>query len=803
MAPDPLERLRSALANRYTVVREIGRGGMATVYLAQDLKHPRQVALKVLRPEVAGALGADRFLKEIELAARLQHPHILGLLDSGTAGDVLYYVMPYVEGESLRHRLDRESQLSVDAAVTIAREVAGALGYAHDRGVIHRDIKPENILLSAGQALVADFGIAKAFDAAGGEKLTETGLSLGTPHYMSPEQASATRSLDGRSDIYALGCVLYEMLAGAPPFTGPSAQSILARHSVDPVPSLHTVRGTVPAGIEGAITKAMAKVPADRFVSASEFADALTHSEHAPVQRAHRSPMLRAGLAVGALAMLVTIGAVLGIRDHGRAFGGSGGSARIQSLAVLPLEDLSGDSTQAFFADGMTDQLITDLAQIRALRLISRSSVMRFRGGGKAAPQIARELHVDAVIAGSVQRFGDKVRITAQLIPEATGQVLWAKSYDGDVRDILTLQARIAQTIADEIKIEVTTDERARFTAARQVNPEAHEAYLRGRYYWNKRTPENLNKAVGYFQQGIAIDPTYALAYAGVADCYAVLGSWEVGALAPRDAFPKAKAAAQKALEIDPSLGEAHASLAFALHNYDWDWDGAEREYRQALQLNPNYATGHHWYSHFLTGMGRTEPSHVEAVRALELDPLDLITNIHLGWHYLYAGQVDQAIRQFRIPLDMDPDWMGSHFYLGWAYTQRGNFTDAIGELQTAVKLLKRAPWGLTMLGYAYARAGKRAEARKIIAELTEMARERYVSSYEIAAIYVALVENDRAFQWLDRAYDERAGWLPYLNVEPRLAPLRSDPRFKELVNRVGLPYTVGSEPLADASPEG
>jgi eukaryotic-like serine/threonine-protein kinase len=775
---------------------------MATVYLAQDLKHPRQVALKVLRPEVGGALGADRFLREIELVSRLQHPHILGLLDSGSAGDTLYYVMPYIDGESLRHRLGRESQLPVEEAITLAREVAAALGYAHGRGIIHRDIKPENILLCAGHALVADFGIAKALDAAGGEKLTETGLSLGTPHYMSPEQASATRSLDGRSDIYALGCVLYEMLAGAPPFTGPSAQSILARHLVDPVPSLHTVRGTVPAGIEWAITKAMAKVPADRFATAADFAAALAHPERVPVRLA-RPPRLRRTILVGgAVAGLVTIAALLGIRDPGRAFPRSGSSRQIQSLAVLPLEDLSRDSTQAFFADGMTDQLITDLAQIRALRLISRSSVMRYRGGGKSAPEIARELHVDAVVTGTVQRSGDKVRIAAQLIPEATGQVMWAKGYDGELSDILSLQARIAQSIADEIKIEVRADERARFSGARQVDPDAHEAYLKGRYYWNKRTPENLKKAVGYFQQAIDIDPTYPLAYAGVADCYAVLGSWEVGAMAPRDAFPKAKAAARKALEIDSSLGEAHASLAFALHNYDWDWDGAEREFKRALQLNPSYATGHHWYSHFLTGMGRAEASHAEAVRALELDPLDMITNIHLGWHYLYAGQSDEAIRQFRIPLEMDSTWMGSHFYLGWAYTHRGNFTDAIAELQTAVKLLNRAPWGLTMLGYAYAKAGKRAEARQIIAELAEKARERYVSSYEIAVIYVGLGENDRAYQWFDKAYDERSGWLPYLEVEPRLAPLRSDPRFRELVRRVGLASQASSVTLSEGSPD-
>ncbi|HET6798153.1 MAG TPA: serine/threonine-protein kinase, partial [Gemmatimonadales bacterium] len=418
---DPLTSLQRALSDRYAIERELGRGGMATVFLAQDLKHRRPVAVKVLRPDVGRALGSDRFLKEIDLASRLQHPHILGLLDSGAAADLLYYVMPFVEGESLRQWLEREKQLPLDQALVIAKQVADALDYAHRHGVVHRDIKPENILLSEGHALVADFGIAKALETAGGERLTETGMALGTPYYMSPEQATASRSLDGRSDIYALGCVIYEMLAGTPPFTGPSGQAILARHSVDPVPSLRTVRSTVSPGVEWAVTKAMAKVPADRFATAAELAKALADSERAP-WGSNRGLRLRRMGWVGAVlaAMLLTVGAVLGIRNHSRAAFASGRLHQIRSLAVLPLENLSGDSSQVFFADGMTDQLITDLAQIGALRLISRSSVMRYRGEGKSATEVAAELQVDAIVGGSVQRVGNKVRITANLIPRQT-----------------------------------------------------------------------------------------------------------------------------------------------------------------------------------------------------------------------------------------------------------------------------------------------------------------------------------------------------------------------------------------------
>ena len=785
---DLLDSVRQALSGRYQIVREIGRGGMATVYLAQDLKHPRQVALKVLRPEVAGALGADRFLKEIELAARLQHPHILGLLDSGTAGDVLYYVMPYVEGESLRHRLDRESQLRVDAAITIAREVAGALDYAHSHGVIHRDIKPENILLSAGQALVADFGIAKALDAAGGEKLTETGLALGTPHYMSPEQASATRSLDGRADVYALGCVLYEMLAGAPPFTGPSAQSILARHAVDPVPSLHTVRGTVPAGIEWAITKAMAKVPADRFASAGEFADALAHPEHAPIHRVRQPRMLRAGLAVGAFGAAVAL--LLGLNVGGlrdRLEGLSAGG-RIRSLAVLPLENPSGDSTQKFFADGMTELLITDLAQIGALGVMGRNSVMKYQHDTLSAPEIARELHVDAVVTGRVERSGDKVRITAQLIPAATGRVLWAKGYDRDLRDVLALEGELAQAIANEIKVKLTPEERARLTKVHPVDPDAHEAYLKGRYYWNQRTSNDLKKSIEYFQQAIAIDPTYALAYAGIADCYSVLGSTDTDVLSPDDAFPKARAAAERALEIDSTLGQAHASLAYIKHHYEWDWVGAEKEYRQAISLNPRDPNTHHWYSHYLVGMGRFQESLAESRLALKLDPLDFILNVHLGWHYLMARRSDEAVEELRRDIGMNAKSWAGHNFLGRAYEQLGRYSDAIAPLEKATAVSPGNPAMLSALAHAYALAGKRNEAKRILGQLLLMRQQRYVSPYEIAVIHVGLGERDQAFEWLERAYREHSGWLSYLNVEFRLDPLRSDPRFADLVRRVGLP---------------
>jgi len=455
-------QLQAALASHYTIERELGRGGMAYVFLAQDVKHRRPVAMKVLRPEVAAVVGAERFLREVDVVARLTHPHILPLHDSGEAAGFLYYVMPFVEGESLRDRLRRERQLPLEDALQIAREVAGALSYAHSHDVVHRDIKPENILLEAAQAVVSDFGIARAISAAGGERLTETGLAVGTPAYMSPEQAMGEGLVDGRTDVYALGCVLYEMLAGEPPYTGATPQAIIARCLTEPVPPLHTLRETVPAAVERAIARALARVPADRFGSAAQFAEALAESlREVPTarRRARAKPRVR-----GPAPPKVQ-------------------PAHIGRLAVLPLENLSPNQEDDLFADGMTDALITTLAQIGALRVISRTSVMQYKRGRKPLPEIARELKVETVVEGTVLRSGNRVRIAAQLIHAPTDTHLWAKNYESDLRDILTVQGDVAQAIAREIQIKLTPQEQARFAQTRPVDPEAYEAFLKGRYH--------------------------------------------------------------------------------------------------------------------------------------------------------------------------------------------------------------------------------------------------------------------------------------------------------------------------------
>ena len=781
---DSLPRLQSALADRYAILRELGRGGTAVVYLARDVRHDRPVAVKLLRPELAEALGAERFLREIDIAAKLQHPHVLGLLDSGQADGMLYYVMPYVDGESLRGRLDRETQLAVDDAVRIAAEVADALGYAHGLGIVHRDIKPENILLSGGHAVVADFGIATALTAAGGEKLTETGIAIGTPYYMSPEQCAGTGKIDGRSDLYALGCVLYEMLAGSPPFTGSTAQSILARHSVDPVPSLRSVRGTVHPGIEWAITKAMAKVPADRFATALEFAEALAHPEKAPIPLPRRRrlawTLLAGTVGLGVLAGL-NVG---GLKDRllGRPSEGS-----IRSLAVMPVENLTGDSAQVYLADGMTDQLITDLAQIGALRVIGRGSVMKFQGKKPTLEQVARALDVDAVLTASLQREGDSLHVTAQLSAVATGRALWAKSYDGVLGDVLRLQGEVARSVAAEIGVALTKAERGRLASMRRtIDPAVYAAYVKGRYFWNKAGEPNLRKGIDYFSQALDIDPTYALAYSGLADSYTQLGYG--GFLPPGEAFPKAKAAATRALELDSTLAEPYASLGYYNLYYAWNWAESERDFKRAIELNPNYPSGHDWYSYYLTAMKRFDQALVEARKAESLDPLSVYIATEVGFVLYYSGKLTEAEAQLQKALDMDSTSARARLFLGRVYQAQGKYPEALAQYAATGQLRGWVPT-VAGMGYVDALIGRRQEALNSLAQLDSIRKSgKYVTAYGVGLVYAALGDKDHAFAWLERAVQERTHWLVWLALDPRWDPLRSDPRFREIVRRVGLP---------------
>ena len=458
-------------------------------------------------------------------------------------------------------------------------------------------------------------------------------------------------------------------------------------------------------------------------------------------------------------------------------------SSNIRSLAVLPLESLSGDASQDYFADGMTDELITDLGKISALRVISRTSVMPYKRVRKSLPQIARELSVDAVVEGTVLRSGEQVRITAQLIQASADKHLWAESYEGDLRDTLALQKKVARAIAEQIRINLTPQEQAVLKNVKVVNPEAYEAYLKGRYFWNKRTADGLKKAIDYFNQAIEKDPNYAQAYTGLADSYALLGDWEYGILAPKEAFPRAKAAATKALALDNTLGEAHTSLAFSLDLFDWDWASAEREFRRAIELNPGYATAHHWYAWHLSEMGRNREAIAEMRKAQNLDPLSLIISADVAEILLVAHSYDQAIEQSRKTIDMDPNFAVAHYELGQALVQKHMYKEAIAELQKAIELSGGSTTCTSNLAFAYAASGRRKEAVKILSDLKNRSKQ---NASEIALMYVGLDEKDQAMTWLEKAYEQR--FNPSILLRPAFDPLRSDPRFQNLVRRIGLP---------------
>ncbi|OLD58985.1 MAG: hypothetical protein AUF60_07460 [Gemmatimonadetes bacterium 13_1_20CM_69_28] len=776
MAETPA-RLQAALVARYALDRELGHGGMATVYLAQDLKHGRPVAIKVLRPELAAALGAERFLREIEIAARLTHPHILPLHDSGEANGFLYYVMPYLEGESLRDRLNREPQLPVEEAVRIAREVASALSYAHSHDVVHRDIKPENILLSGGEAVVADFGIARAIVAAGTEKLTDTGLAVGTPGYMSPEQATAEAHIDGRADTYALGCVLYEMLAGHPPFLGTTAQEVLARHTLDPVPPLRTIRRAVPPAVEHAVFKALAKSPADRFPSAAAFSEALTQTGAPPSltrQAARPAVFVAAGVAA------LVAGYVLLTRRPGS----SGDPAR--SIAVLPFVNIGADPNNEPFSDGMSEELITALAKVEGLRVTARTSAFSFKGKEVDVREIGNKLNVGYVLEGSVRRAGPRLRVSAQLINATTGYHLWSDEYDRDAGDVFAVQDEITRAIVGALRLKLSGAANAALVKPATGNAEAHDLYLQGRYFFAKRDSTSLRKAQDYFERAIADDPSYALAYAGLSDAYSHRAVF--GYVPPHDIHAKAKQAVLRALALDSTLVEAHTSLGFIELFLEWDWAAAGREFDRALALDARYPPAHLFRAWYFLATDRMTDAVGEVQAAVRLDPFSLVNNARLASMLYYARRYNEALAQSRRLLEMDSMFFQVRVELARAYLQLGQCDEALAAMKHAPEQASGAAYFGGVWGWINARCGHPAQALAELNRFRAEAREgRYVSHYSLAIIHAALGDSERAFAQLDSAYVEGTWAMFTLRVEPAFEAMRADPRFARLLKKVGL----------------
>ena len=775
-----LESLRGALADRYAVERELGRGGMATVYLARDLKHGRPVAIKVLRPEIAAALGPERFLREIEVAARLTHPHILPLHDSGQAGGSLYYVMPYIEGESLRDRLEREGQLPLEEALRITREVASALSYAHGHDVVHRDIKPENILLSGGEAVVADFGIARAITQAAGTRLTETGIPVGTPQYMSPEQASGGGPIDGRSDVYSLACVLYEMLVAEPPYTGPSAQVVIATRFTDPVPSVRRLRDTIPPTMDAAITKALAKAPTDRFATAAQFGEAL----EAPAQRARdtgrRTSRLAAGAGLAATLVVAAAGLFVLSRPHGTpALAGPPG----QSIAVLPFVNVSGAPQEEYLSDGISEELINALSKLPQLKVVARPSSFAFKGKNEDVRQIGQALQVATVLGGSVRRAANRLRVTAQLTDARNGYNLWSETYDREMGDVFAVEDGISHAIMRALQMHLVSEDSLTLLRRPTHDVEAYDLYLKGRYFYDKAGFGPVQQALAYFQQALAHDSNYALAYAGIADAYQRLTASTY--LRPREGMPKARAAALKALALDPTLADAHASMGDQLCVYEWDASAAEREFRRAIELNPSLANAHYFYANCLVAHGRLPEALAEARRAHELDPLNPEVATARAWALYVARRYDEAIAVMQKSLDLEPGLAHGHMLLALPLAGKGSYAEALAEARKMAALAGDAPNFAGILGYIAGRAGERAEAQHILTALER--RPPGNTAFAIALVHLGLGHTDQALRWLQAAYEERAEWLVMVTPAPCFDPLRSDPRFSALMRKIGI----------------
>ncbi len=737
-----LDRMQSALANRYEFKRELARGGMGQVFEARDLKHGRPVAIKVLDPELAASIGSTRFRAEIETAARLSHPHIVPLFDSGEADGLFYFVMPLIGGESLRHRLTRERQLPVEDALRIAREAADALQYAHEQGLVHRDVKPENILLAGGHALVLDFGIARTRDSGEGGA-TRTVTPIGTPEYMSPEQIAGA-DLDGRSDQYALACVVYEMLAGQPPFTGPSANIVLSQHTTTPPRPVNNLRPAAPGPVGAALSRALAKAPADRYRTLNEFAAAIS--------------------------------AALTPSTSGRG----PGRDRVM-LAVLPLENLSADPEQEYFVDGMTDELISHLSRVQPKRLgvIARTSALRYKKTGKSIEEIGRELGVEFVLEGSVRRAGDRIRITTQLIQVSDQSNLWAQTHDRRLADIFELQDEVATTVAKALELELVTSRGAPESSPDVTKSAAYDAYLKGRFHWNKRTPEAIRQGIEWFERAIQADPQFARAYSGLSDVYNITITYML--LPAEEAIVKSERAARRALELDPKLADGHTSLASVL-THKGEPEEARLSFRRALELDPNYVPALYWGAMNLFMLGDVEGALNMVARADKLDPLSVTVKIVNGNIYFYARRYDEALPYFRHVVELDPNLYWPHQRLAICMAAQGRLEEALAELDRHPPALARSLDVISGRAYILGKLGRTDEARAALQELEARSKSEHVSWERFAYAYLGLDDRVSLLKLLEgiRTY----GVLGRLSLrhESAFDSVRDDPRFEKVL---------------------
>ena len=738
----------------YMIVAPLGAGGMGEVYRAFDRRLERQVALKVLPPSMSRDPQAlARFRHEAKVLAALSHPHILTIFDVGTEANVSFVVTELLEGESLRTRIDRAPIPWLEAA-DIARGIARGLAAAHSRGVVHRDLKPENVFITTEKLVkLLDFGLAHMEPTPANESATifVDPLLAGTIPYLSPEQLRGDAT-DSRSDLFSFGCVLFEMLTGSPPFTGATSAETMAAILRDATPA--TAAPDVPEFLDVLVRDCLEKSPAARIRSATEILSAL---DSATVRTASPAATTRV---------------------HS--------TTSIASVAVLPFEDADASPDTEYLRDGLTDRIIDALSQLPGLRVMARSTVFRYKGRAITPRRVGLELGVQAILTGRVERRGQAMSLQIELVDVADGARLWGAEHAGEGRDLLAVLEGVAVEVPAQLRLKLLPREEARLRKRPTESDAAFRLYLQGRFYWNKRTQSGLQRSLELFEQAVQEDPRFPLAHAGLADAYAILGGF--GYLPAAEAYSKARIEATKALELDPDLAEAHSTLATVNYRFDWDWSGAEREFRLALRSNPGYAPAHQWQAVFQVLMGRFEAGLASGERALELDPMSVVVQWTRGYLLYYMRRFDDALEQHRRTLALDPTFARVHIDIGLIHALRGDFQAAIEELQKALGLLEDNPGLLASLGYVYALAGDRPEAGRILEELAARSKRRPVSAFTVALVHVGLGDVDAAFAWLERSLEHREDAMVSLKVNPRIDGLRGDPRLVSLMRRVGLP---------------
>jgi len=791
--------------SHYRILEQLGAGGMGVVYKAHDSRLDRPLALKLLPEKLAQQPQAlERFRREARAASALNHPGICTIYDIGEEDGRAFIAMEFIDGETLRAHIHGQA-LGLEETLKLGIEIAEALDAAHTEGIIHRDIKPANIFVTKrGQVKVVDFGLAKLVpkgvaggdgDVAGesSDSTSIVGIISGTPSYMSPEQIRGD-DLDARTDIFSLGLVLYEMATGRQAFGGGTGGAIIEAVLTRPPVSVRTINPGMPPRLEEIIDKALHKDRDQRYQRAgdaladlqqlkrdTETGQRATEGNTESVQALNTGPLSATG------------------KQESRTSTGQTGTrpARVSkvvgSLAVLPFENVSRDPENEYLSDGIPGSLINILATVPRLRVIAQSTVVRYKGRTIDPQAVGRELNVHAVLTGRMMQSGSSLRIGTELVDVATGSQLWGAQFDRKAGDIFAIQDEMSSEISERLRLQLSRSEKKRMVKRHTEDADAYRLYLQGRHHWNRWTEDGFYKAIGYFEQAIEKDPSYALAYTGLAESYVLLG-WN-SYLTAKEAFPRGKAAAMTALQLDPDLGEAHTPLAAALWLYDWKWQDAESEFNRSLELSPAYPTANHWYAEYVMTMGRQAEAIARMKNSQELDPLSLIISVAIGWACYMARRYDDAVEQLLRTMDLDPNYPITYWILGLLYRKTGRYDLAIGAGEKGVELSGGSPMMRAALAHTYGESGRAAEARQVLSDLTELAKQRYVAPHFCAGIYIGLGEYDRALECLEKSYEEHCHWLIYLHIDPSMDALRGSPRFQELAKRVGLPSLTAAIP--------